>query len=177
MSPFVMPRPLLHPKTLGNGCTQFKFPSLLSHFLSIYHGFRFRFKMQDSHQKILTTRLHASHRQHCNVNFVFVHNVICYIDSLLSCIHVQNITCNLVVAGVILRKLECRWEMERVIRVGQSLKCNLSAWETWHGFPSRMLSRTAPYFDLHCAITIIIDLVHYSTNKTKQKLKKSYKKN
>ena len=32
ISPSVMPPPLLHPRTLENKCTQFKSPSLLSHF-------------------------------------------------------------------------------------------------------------------------------------------------
>ena len=48
----------------------------------------------------------------CNVDFVLFRNVIRYIDSLLSCIHVNtthllNITCTLVDMCVILWRLEC----------------------------------------------------------------------
>ena len=39
MSSFVMSLPLLYPKTLGNGCAQFEFPSLLLHFPPTYHMF------------------------------------------------------------------------------------------------------------------------------------------
>jgi hypothetical protein len=39
MSPFVMSLLLLYPQTLGNGCAQLKPPSLLAHFLFMYHRF------------------------------------------------------------------------------------------------------------------------------------------
>ena len=46
------------------------------------------------------------------LNFVLFHNVTCYTNYLLSCIHVNtielhNITCTLVTTNVILRNLDC----------------------------------------------------------------------
>ena len=70
-----------------------------------------------NHQRIQTTCLHASHChlynycRYCNVDFVLFHNVTCYNNSLLSCIHANttkllNITCTLVATSVILQSLE-----------------------------------------------------------------------
>ena len=47
-----------------------------------------------------------------HISFVFFHNVRCYINSIISCIHVnttklRNITCTWVATGVILGSLEC----------------------------------------------------------------------
>ena len=50
-----------------------------------------------------------------HISFVLFHNVTCYTNSLVSCIHVNttklcNITCTLVATCVILRSLECsKW--------------------------------------------------------------------
>ena len=113
-------------------------------------------------QRIWTTGLHASHWYHChycNVDFVSFHNITCYTNSLLSCIHVNtanllNITYTLIVTGVTLRMLECRWEMEHVLRWA---KVSSATW--MHGKPGLgfqfacYLARTTPYMDLHCAIT------------------------
>ena len=48
------------------------------------------------------------------ISFVVFHNVTCYTNSILSCIHVnttilRNITCPLVSTSVILWRLECIW--------------------------------------------------------------------
>jgi hypothetical protein len=49
-----------------------------------------------NHQRIQTTNSHASHCHHyncchyCNVDFVLFHNVTCYNNSLLSCIHANT---------------------------------------------------------------------------------------
>src|ERR1700737_1683019 len=47
-----------------------------------------------------------------HISFVLFHNVTCYTNSIVSCIHVnttklRNITCTLVATGVILWSLEC----------------------------------------------------------------------
>ena len=76
------------------------------------------FDININHQRIQTTRSHASRCHHCNhchyynVDFVLFHNVTCYIDSLFSRFHVNttklpNITCTLVATSMILRGLEC----------------------------------------------------------------------
>ena len=49
-----------------------------------------------------------------HISFMLFHNVTCYTNSIVSCIHVNtaklpNITCTLVAIGVILRSLECIW--------------------------------------------------------------------
>ena len=48
------------------------------------------------------------------LHFVLFHGVICYTNSIVSCIHVNTpkiciITCTLVATGVILQSSECRW--------------------------------------------------------------------
>ena len=61
------------------------------------------------------TRSHAScchHCHYCNVDFVLFHNATCYTNYLLSRNYVNiadllNITCTLVVIGIILGRLEC----------------------------------------------------------------------
>ena len=52
---------------------------------------------------------------YCRLTFMLFRNITCYINSLLSRIHVNaanllNITCTLVAVGVILGRLECSWE-------------------------------------------------------------------
>jgi hypothetical protein len=47
-----------------------------------------------------------------HISFVLFHNVTCYTNSIISCIHVnttqlRNITCTLIATGVILRSFEC----------------------------------------------------------------------
>jgi hypothetical protein len=47
-------------------------------------------------------------------SFVLFHNVTCYTNFIVSCIHantakLRNITCTLVATGVILQSLECTW--------------------------------------------------------------------
>ena len=75
--------PVLHPKTLSKGflilnlppCSHISIPCIIG------------FDMNIIHQRIQTTRLHASccHNCHyCNVDFVLFHNVTCYTNSLLS---------------------------------------------------------------------------------------------
>ena len=91
-----------------------RYPSLLSHFLPIYH----RFWHQSNPSRNPTTYSHASrchncdYCHYCNVDFVIIHDVIGYIDPRLSCIrnstiYLLNITCTLVVTRVILGRLEC----------------------------------------------------------------------
>lgn len=100
MSPYLCKSlPLSNPQTLGNECAQFPSPSLLSHSLSYIA------RLQTIHQRIQTTRSHASrfHLCHCwcycNVDYVLFYNVTRYTNSLLSsCIHVNtahllNTTC------------------------------------------------------------------------------------
>jgi hypothetical protein len=67
------------------------------------------FDIKIIHQRIQTTRLHASCCHYCNVDFVLFHNVTCYTNSLLSHIHVNttsllNIMCILDATSMILRK-------------------------------------------------------------------------
>ena len=88
---------LVYPETLGNGCSRFKFHSLLSH--SLTHITSFDIKI--NHQRIQTTCSHTSRRHHHNVDFELLQNVTCYTNSLLSRIHMNatellNITCTLV---------------------------------------------------------------------------------
>jgi hypothetical protein len=110
-SPFVISILLLYFETLGNGCAQFKSPSLLPHFPLIHHGFDIKL----FHQRIQTTHSHTScchHCQYCNVDLVLFHISIRYTNSLISCIHVNtvdllNIMCTLVAMCMILGRLEC----------------------------------------------------------------------
>jgi hypothetical protein len=49
-----------------------------------------------------------------HISFVLFHDVTCYTNSIVSCIHVdttklRHITCTLVATVVILRSLECMW--------------------------------------------------------------------
>ena len=79
MSPSIMSLLLLYPKTLGNGCAQFKFPPWC-HISLLY--------IKDSNiklifQRIKTTFLHPPrwrhcHCHYCNVDFVLFHNATCY---------------------------------------------------------------------------------------------------
>jgi hypothetical protein len=80
--------PLLYPETSGSKCAHPKSPSLLSYFSLVYHGF----DIQISHPRIQTTHSHTSHCHYCNVDFVVFHNVTCYTNSLLSCIHINKCT-------------------------------------------------------------------------------------
>ena len=70
-----------------------------------------------NHQRIESACSHASCCHPCNsyhprnVDFGLFHNITCYTNSLLSCIHVNttkllNITCTLVPTSMILRSLE-----------------------------------------------------------------------
>ena len=78
------------------------------------------FDVKIVHQRIQTTCSHASRCHHCHyfiiamLNFVLFHDVKCYSNSLLSCIHVITanplyITCALVATCMILGGLECIW--------------------------------------------------------------------
>ena len=103
--------PLLYIETLGIICAPSKSPSLPSYFPLVYHGF----DIHVSHQRIQTTHSHTSHYHYChfcNVDLVTFHNVTCYTNSLLACIHFHiadllNITCTLLATCMILRRLEC----------------------------------------------------------------------
>ena len=71
ISPSVMSLPLLYHETLGDGCAQLKSPSLLSQLKSLLHVVGFNIKT--NHQRIQTTRLHASccrYCHYCTVDFV-----------------------------------------------------------------------------------------------------------
>ena len=100
-----------HPETLRNECSQFESHFLLSCFLPIY----VYFDNKIHHQRIQTTRSHASRCQYChycNVDFVLFHNVTCYTNSLLSHIHVNtvellDVTCILIAISMIWWSLEC----------------------------------------------------------------------
>ena len=64
---------------------------------------------------IMVSSLSLCH--HCNVDFVFFHNVTCYTNSLLSHIRVNttdllNIMCTLVAIGMILGRIECTEVLE-----------------------------------------------------------------
>ena len=70
------------------------------------------FDMKPIHRRIQTTRSHTSLCHYCNVDFVLFHNVICYIITMLSRIHVNttcllNITCTWVTTCMILGRLAC----------------------------------------------------------------------
>ena len=111
MSPSVMSFPLLYPKTLGNRCPQSKSPSCCHISFSYIMGF----DIKQIHHQIQTTHSHAScghYCHYCNVDFVLFHNMSCYTNSLLPCIHVNttyllNVTCTLVATCMILWRLEC----------------------------------------------------------------------
>ena len=110
-----MSLPFLYLETIGNGCAQFKSPSLLSHFSLIYYGFRCENNLPKNSNHMLThsSRCHHHHYCHyCNVGFVLFHNVTCFTNSVLSHIHLNAagllniITCTVVATGVILGRLE-----------------------------------------------------------------------
>ena len=75
------------------------------------------FGIKINHQSIQIIWLHTSrchYCHYCNVDFMLFHNVTCYSNSLLFCIHVNtpdllNMTCTLVATGVILGRLECTY--------------------------------------------------------------------
>jgi hypothetical protein len=71
MSPYIMSLTLLHLEALGNGCAQFISPSLSLHFSPIHH----KYDIKIVHQRIQTTRSHASHCHqcnYCNVDFCII---------------------------------------------------------------------------------------------------------
>ena len=114
MPPSVMPFPLLYPKIVGNGYAHLK-PPPRCHIPSPNITC---FDIKIIHQRIKTTRSHTSRCCHCNychyynVHFVELHNVTCYTNLLLSCIHanttkLHNITCTLVATSVILGRSKC----------------------------------------------------------------------
>ena len=76
-SSFLMSLPLLYPKTLGNICVKLKIPSCCHISLPCITGFDIKI----FHQRIQTTRSHASQCHHCqyyhycNVDFVCFHKV------------------------------------------------------------------------------------------------------
>ena len=92
-SPSLMPLLLLYPETLGNGCSWFKSPSLLSHLPPTYHR---GFHIKSIHQRIQTTcsRTSPYHRcnycHYCNVEFALFQNVTHYTNSPSSSIHVNT---------------------------------------------------------------------------------------
>ena len=110
MSPYIMSPPLLYLETLGKGCAQFKSPSLSSHFPLTYSNNNIKV----IHQRVQSTCSHAPRHpycHYCNADFVLFHNVTCYINTLLSCIHVNiahllNITCTSVTTCMILGREE-----------------------------------------------------------------------
>ena len=112
MSSFVMSLPLLHPKTQGHRCV-LGFNLLPCCYISL--SYIMVFDIQMIHRRIQTARSHASRCHHChdcNVDFVLFHNVTCYTNYLLSCIHVNttnplDITRTLAATCVILGRLEC----------------------------------------------------------------------
>ena len=76
----------------GNKCAQFNLPPCCHVSLSYVMGL----DIELIHQRMQTTRLHASHCYHhyyCrygNVDFMLFHNFTCYTNSLLSCVHVNT---------------------------------------------------------------------------------------
>jgi hypothetical protein len=89
---------------------QFESQSLLPNSPPIYHGFRHWNKLS----KIEMRWSHASCCHYCNVDYVLIHNVTCYIHSFSSRIHVNiiqvpNITCTVVATSAILWSLECTY--------------------------------------------------------------------
>ena len=119
ISTSLMSRLLLYPETLGSGCSQFKSLSPYRH-ITFQHIMGFDNII--NHQGIQTTRLHASRYHHCNychyceADYVLFHNATCYINSLLSRMHVNttkflNITCTLVATSVRLWSFRVRFLM------------------------------------------------------------------
>ena len=58
-----------------------------------------------------------------HISYVLFHDVTCYTNSIISCIHVnttklRNVTCTLVATGVILRSLECITPMHMNLSLG-----------------------------------------------------------
>ena len=113
MSPPIMSIPLFYTKTLGNGCAQINSPP--GCYISLPYIMGFDIKIM--HLRFQSTHSHGLCCHHfchyCNVDVVLFHNVICYTNSLLSCIHVNttnllNFTYTLVATCVILERLECR---------------------------------------------------------------------
>lgn len=80
--PSVISLPLLHPKTLGNRCAQFKSPSLLSHLTHIVV-----IAMSTCHTNSLLSHIHI------NTAYPF------------------DITCALLATGITLGTLECIWKL------------------------------------------------------------------
>ena len=84
---------LFYPETLGNKCWQFEFHSLCHIFLPYIMGF----DIKSNHQISQTTCSHALRCyfcnccHHCDVDFVLFHIVACYINPLVSRIHVNTI--------------------------------------------------------------------------------------
>jgi hypothetical protein len=93
------------------------------------------------HQRIQTTRSHASHChrcQCCNVDFVLFHSVTCYTNPLLSRIHIDianllNITCTLVAIGMILWRLERIFELQFTLYIWKrKLMSQIRLGFVWH---------------------------------------------
>jgi hypothetical protein len=124
MLPFVISLPLLYPKTVGNGCAQYKSPSLLGKFSLIYYGLWHKHNPPENSNHMLACITLSLY----NVDFVLFHNVTCYINSLWSCIHINivyflNLMCTLVATYVILERLECNINVVARVISGQVLWC------------------------------------------------------
>ena len=82
---------LLHKRAMVLRYVQCKSPSLLSHVPIIYHGFWHQSNPPKNLNHMLA-HITLSLCHCCDVDFVLFHNVTCYTNSLLSCIHI-NTTC------------------------------------------------------------------------------------
>ena len=104
--------PSLMSPNLGNGCAQFKYPSLLSHATPIYHGFwHYSNPPKNSNHTLIHVML-SSIVIIAMLTLCYFHNVTCYTSFLLSCIHVTsthllNITCTLISTSMTLGRLKC----------------------------------------------------------------------
>ena len=107
---------LLYPETLGTYLLSLNLPSCCHVFPSIYHMFlHWSNPLKSSTKCLYSSGCHRCNNcDDCNVDFVLFSIVTHYNSSHLSCIrvnatHLLNITCTLIVACVILGRLECMW--------------------------------------------------------------------
>ena len=117
----MMSLPLLYPEILEIGCAQCKFPSLLSHFPLIYHGFwHYHNPAKNSNHTLAHITLSLlSWLQILTLCYSIMSHVtlILYYHASTFTTYLLNITCTLVAASLILMRLEYTHHSRRIYRI------------------------------------------------------------